>query len=134
MMDSFFALQSLSPTAGGWLDYAKTLLVLAGICLLAIITSRVFIPKVRALGGSSARNIQVIGQCPLEPRKTLYLVKAGKTVVLLASSVDAVHFMTTVDGNDFAEDPASTMNTPEQPSAFRRVASAIADRSSRKSI
>ena len=110
-----------------WFDYARTLLVLGGICVLALVAVKVVLPRLTGSTAASSNHIQVFARYPLEPRKTLYLVRAGKTVVFLASSAESVQLMTTLKAEDFAE-----VDTPAQAdtngSAFRRIAQAFADR------
>jgi flagellar biogenesis protein FliO len=135
-MESLYlwAVATPNPEMGGWFDYAKTLLVLIGICLLAMVAVKILIPRLSGLPVTSSGNIRVFARYPLEPRKTLYLVKAGKTMVLLASSGDAIQFMTALDANDFEENEPPTQRNSEGSSAFSRIARAIADRQSGKHL
>jgi flagellar biogenesis protein FliO len=111
-----------------WLDYARTLLVLGGICVLALVAVKFVLPRLSGSANPSSGYIQVFARYPLEPRKTLYLVRAGKAVVLLASSAESIQLMTTLKAADFAD-----ADTPERAdiangSAFQRIAQAFADR------
>lgn len=115
-----------------WLDYAKTLLVLAGICLLALFAMKMLLPRLIGFATTTSSHINVFAKYPLEPRKTLYLVKTGKAVVLLATSGEAVHFMTTLNSEDFEDDTASTQMDLASPSTFRRIAQTFADRNQGK--
>jgi flagellar biogenesis protein FliO len=117
-----------------WLDYAKTLLVLVGICLLALVAVKVLLPRLTDFVTPSSNHIHVFARYPLEPRKTLYLVKTGKTVVLLAASAEAVHFMTTLDPEDFQDMTAPAPTDATSGSAFRRIVQAFADRNPDKSL
>jgi flagellar biogenesis protein FliO len=117
-----------------WLDYAKTLLVLVGICLLAIVAVKVLLPRLTGFATPSSNHIHVFARYLLEPRKTLYLVKTGKTVVLLAASAEAVHFMTTLDPEDFQDMAAPAPTDTTSGSAFRRIVQAFADRNPDKSL
>jgi flagellar biogenesis protein FliO len=95
---------------------------------------KVLLPRLTGLATPASNQINVFARCPLEPRKTLYLVRAGKSVVLLAASAEAVHFMTTLNPEDF-EDIASQAETEATSgSAFRRIAKAFADRNQDKSV
>lgn len=117
-----------------WLDYTKMLLVLIGICLLAFVGVKVLLPKLTGFVSPASQHIQVFAKCPLEPRKTLYLVRAGKTVVLLASSADAVQFMSTLNPEDFDEIPVPAQANVESGSAFRRIAQTLIDQNQKKSL
>jgi flagellar biogenesis protein FliO len=117
-----------------WLDYAKTLLVLVGICLLALVAVKVLLPKLTGLATPASNQIHVFARYPLEPRKTLYLVRTGKSVVLLAASAEAVHFMTTLNPEDFEDIAAEAQTDAPGGSAFRSIAKAFADRNQDKSL
>src|SRR5215469_18147606 len=103
LMCCFAILQAPTLPTSMWFDYAKTLLVLGGICVLALVVVKLVLPKLSGAGTSSSSHIQVFARYPLEPRKTLYLVRAGKAVVLLASSAESVHLMATLKADDFAD-------------------------------
>jgi flagellar biogenesis protein FliO len=92
-----------APISSGWLDYAKTLLVLGGVSVLAIVAARFWLPRLRRTSTSRSNDIQVLAQCSFEPKRSLYVVRAGKQVVLLGSSESGIHFMTTLDLSDFSE-------------------------------
>lgn len=117
-----------------WFDYAKTLLVLGGICLLALVAVKVLLPRLTGAATSTSSHIQVFARYPLEPRKTLYLVRTGKAVVLLASSAEGVHMMTTFNAEDFGDITAPTQVGTANGSAFRRIAEAFADRNKERRI
>jgi flagellar biogenesis protein FliO len=87
-----------------WLDYFKTLLVLGGVCALAMCAVRVWGQKLKRTTRSPSGPVYVLARCPLEPKRSLYLVRAGKCAVLLGSSESGIQFMTTLDPKDFVED------------------------------
>lgn len=126
-MSYFALLETPALPTSMWFDYARTLLVLGGICVIALLAAKVVLPRLTGSATASSNHIQVFARYPLEPRKTLYLVRAGKAVVLLASSAESVQLMTTLKAEDFAE-----IDSPAQVdangSAFRRIAQAFADR------
>jgi flagellar biogenesis protein FliO len=131
-----FCLAIFEPTVSPssmWLDYAKTLLVLVGICLLALVALKMLLPRLTGFVTPSSSHIQVVARYPLEARKTLYLVRTGKTVVLLAASAEAVHFMTTLNPEDFQDIAAPAPIDATSGSAFRRIVQAFADRNQDKS-
>jgi flagellar biogenesis protein FliO len=126
-MSCFAIFETSAQPASIWIDYARTLLVLGGICVLAIVVVKVVLPRLTGSAASSSNHIQVFARYPLEPRKTLYLVRAGKAVVLLASSAESVHLMTTLKAEDFGE-IAPPAQVDANGSGFRRIAQAFADR------
>jgi len=129
-----FIFQAFTSATNMWVDYAKTLLVLVGICLIALVAVKMLVPRLRGLATPASNSINVFARYPLEPRKTLYLVKAGKDVVLLATSGETVHFMTTLDPDGFEEIATPASITAESGSTFRRIAQAFADRSPSRSL
>jgi flagellar biogenesis protein FliO len=131
----YFAMfEAPASPASMWADYAKTLLVLAGICLLALVAVKVLLPRLTSFTKPASNHIQVFARYPLEPRKTLYLVRTGKTVILLAASAEAVHFMTTLNSEDFEEITAPAQSDATSGSAFQRIVRAFADRKEDKSL
>jgi len=116
----------LATTDGSiWLDYSKMLLVLAGVCFLAVYALKFLLPKLS--GGSvvaPSRHIEILARQSLESRKTLYLVRAGKSVMLLAASGETMQFMTAVDSQDSMM--ADALDTAIKTSGFgQRITSQI---------
>ncbi len=68
------------------LDYIQLLLVLAGILLVAFVAMRYGLPRLAGIPLHQSGPIEAIARYPLEPRKHLYLVKAGAVYLLLAST------------------------------------------------
>jgi flagellar protein FliO/FliZ len=72
--------------AGLLLDLLRSLLALAGVCLLAWLSLR-WLSR-RGLGRAAigpAASLRVLQRLPLEPRKNLYLVQMGKRVLLIGT-------------------------------------------------
>jgi flagellar biogenesis protein FliO len=109
-----------------WLDYAKTLLILGGVCCIAVFLIKYLLPKIMGADATPSDQIQIFARQSLEPRKMLYLVRAGKSVVLLASSGDTVQFMTALDPQDFIIGDA--FDSVVKRSAHKWVAQTIAGR------
>jgi flagellar protein FliO/FliZ len=87
-----------------WLDYARVMLVLGGILIVGFLVVRYWLPRMTGgLTNPSGGAVQILARFPLEPRKTLYVVKAGHMIMLLASSEAGVQFMTALDPDDFSE-------------------------------
>ncbi|HEX4167440.1 MAG TPA: flagellar biosynthetic protein FliO [Bryobacteraceae bacterium] len=129
-----FAVDALNPSMGNWFDYLKTLLILGGISILALLAIKVGIPKMRRIASSPSANLQIVERHPLEPRKILYLVRTGKKMVLLATSNDAVHFMTTLDPIDFEESAPPPRTDRDNMSAFARIANTLKNRQTDRSL
>lgn len=133
-MSAFAILEAAALQTSMWFDYAKTLLVLAGICLLALAVVKFLLPRLTGMAAAASNHLQVLARYPLEPRKTLYMVRAGKTVVLLAASTEAVHFMTALNPEDFEDIAMPTQTDATNGSPFRRFAEAFADRNKGKTL
>src|SRR5215813_7599405 len=85
----------------GILDYLKLLLVLAGILVLAYVGIRFVIPRMMGVHVSAAGPIQVLARYPLEPKRTLYAIKAGSDVLLIGSSESGLQLLKELDPTDF---------------------------------
>ena len=85
----------------GILDYFKLLLVLCGILVLAYLTIRHLIPRIIGINTSASGPIQVLARFPLEPKKTLYAVRAGADVLLIGSSESGLQLLKQLDPADF---------------------------------
>ena len=74
-------------------DYVKLMLVLAGIVALAYATLRFWLPRLSGLQQMPKGPIQVVARLPLEPRKNLYIVKAGSEYLLVGTAENSVHMI-----------------------------------------
>ncbi|MBB6142579.1 flagellar biogenesis protein FliO [Silvibacterium bohemicum] len=117
-----FALGSL------WADYVKTVVMLIGVCLLAVGALKVLASRMRGNANAAQGGIRVLATQALEPRKTLYVVRSGSTTMLIATSGDAVHFMTQLDQADFPEEETNSLRMPENKPIFRKVTQLVRDR------
>jgi flagellar biogenesis protein FliO len=93
-------LEAPDPLSGGWIDYAKLMFVLGGILILAFLTLRFWLPRMASVRRASSGPIRILAHLAIEPRKTLYVIAVGKTMLLIASSEAGIQFMTTLDPND----------------------------------
>jgi flagellar biogenesis protein FliO len=82
------------------LDIVKTVIVLVGVLLLAIATIRYLLPRFAGFAGKSGGPIQLIARYPLEPRKSLYIVKTGSRFLVLGTADSSVHLITSLDPED----------------------------------
>jgi flagellar protein FliO/FliZ len=96
-------------------DYLRLLFVLAVILALAWWTLRFGIPKLTGISQQSSGAISVLARHPLEPRKTLYVVKAGQGVLLLGSSDAGLQLLSTLKAEDFAEIESQISASPAAP-------------------
>jgi flagellar biogenesis protein FliO len=76
------------------MEYVEVLLVLAGVLALAHVTLRFGLPRFFGMRTPTDGPIQMIARYPLEPKKTLYLVKVGSEVFLIGTSEGKVEYLT----------------------------------------
>jgi flagellar biogenesis protein FliO len=80
------AVDTMHSINGQFWDVVKLLFILAGILLLAVVVIKHWLP--RLVGGvrTSIGPMSVVARYSLEPRKTLYIVRAGSKYFLLGSA------------------------------------------------
>jgi flagellar biogenesis protein FliO len=104
-------------------QYVEVLLGLGGVLILAYLTLRVGLPwffRTRNPGGGP---IEVLARYPLEPKKGLYLVKAGSQVFLIGTGENQVAYLTAVNEENAAE-IMRAVRRPETPQRdFRQLLS-----------
>ena len=120
-------LQQTVPLGSLWGDYMKTIVILIGICLFAVGALKFLRPRLGGTGSSSER-IRILARQALEPRKNLYVVRAGDATMLIATSGESVHFMTLVDQTDFPEEQAAEGSLPATAPMFRKITQLLTDR------
>ena len=104
-------------------DYLKLLLVLAGIVVLAYAALRYWLPKLSSLQYKASGPIQVIARMPLEPRKNLYVIKAGAEYLLIGTAENSVHMISALDAGAIAgfQTAAAAPAAPDFPAILRRL-------------
>ena len=83
--------EELGSVTGQALELVRVLFILAAVVLLAYVAVRHWLPRVTGLRNLEAGPIQVLARTPLEPKKTLYLLKVGSEVLLVGTSEDQLH-------------------------------------------
>ncbi|MBV9157207.1 MAG: FliO/MopB family protein [Acidobacteriaceae bacterium] len=86
----------------GWGEYVRLMLVLCGILALAVVAIRVWLPKISMWNKSAAGPIEICARLPLEPRRTLYIVKAANSYMLLASSEAGVQHLAALSADEWS--------------------------------
>ena len=99
-------------------DYLKLMLVLAGIIALTYAILRYWLPKLSALRSPGSGPIQVVARLPLEPRKNLYIIKAGAGYLLIGTAENSVHMLSTLQPEAIEELCASPARTESAPPEF----------------
>ncbi|HVP50617.1 MAG TPA: flagellar biosynthetic protein FliO [Terriglobales bacterium] len=106
-------------------QYVEVLLALAGVLVLAYVVLKVGLPRMFGMRTSSGGPIQVLARYPLEPKKTLYLVKAGSQVFLVGTAENQVAYLTAIAPEN-AEEMIGVAGKEEAPAKeFRRFLSRI---------
>ena len=84
----------------GWGDYVRLMLVLCGILALAVAAIRFWLPKLPMRNKAAAGPLEVFARFPLEPRRTLYIVKAANSYLLIATSEAGVQNLVTLSAEE----------------------------------
>lgn len=127
-MHALLLIQQSAPLGSLWGDYVKTMVILVGICFLALGVVKSLGPRLRENRASLSAGIRVLSRHPLEQRKNLYVVRAGQTTMLIATSGDSVHFMTQLEPSDFPEQQAAEADMPASTPMSRRFGQFLKDR------
>jgi flagellar biogenesis protein FliO len=127
-------LQQAAPLGSLWGDYVKTIVILIGVCLSAVGVLKLLGAKLRKGAGGSSPRISVLGTLTLEPRKNLYVVRAGNTAMLIATSGGSVQFMTKLEETDFPEEQLSESGLSVKPPIFRKVTQFVKERYANEQI
>jgi flagellar biogenesis protein FliO len=127
-MAASLLLQQTVPLGSLWGDYVKTIVILIGICLFAVGALKFLGPRLRANAGTSSGGIRILARQALEPRKNLYVVRAGNTTMLIATSGETVHFMTLVERADFPEEQTAEVRLPANAHMFQKITQLVKDR------
>lgn len=100
-------LQAGSPPSDAtlWWSYLRVLLVLAGMLGLAWLAlqaaKRNLLPGVLK---RRARNLEVIERLPLDPRRSVYLVRAGSKILTVGISESGIRLLTELSPGDILRD------------------------------
>jgi flagellar protein FliO/FliZ len=106
-------------------QYIGVLLALGGVLLLAYVLLRVGLPRLFGMRTSSGGPIQVVARYPLEPKKTLYLLRIGTQVFLIGTSESQVQFLTSLAADNLGDvfQPREAKEVPPEvpPKDFRQI-------------
>jgi hypothetical protein len=104
------------------LEYLKVIAILAGVVVFAFFALRLWLPKLTGVRGASGGPMNIVWRLALEPRKTLYIVRAASDYVLLAASDAGVQFLTSLDPGTLE---AALRELSERPAVRSEFASLI---------
>ena len=102
-------------------DYLKLMLVLAGIVALAYAALRFWLPKISGLQQRANGPIQVIARMPLEPRKNLYIIKAGSEYLLVGTAENSVHMISALQADALEGYATTAVKADAAPADFLTV-------------
>jgi hypothetical protein len=107
------------------LEYMKVIGILAAIVILAFVALRFWLPKLTGIREAAAGPMEIACRLMLEPRKTLYVVRAGSDYVMVAASDAGVQFLAALDS---AGIEAALRKVPVKPEAGFEFASLLRPR------
>jgi flagellar biogenesis protein FliO len=110
------------------LEYLKVIAVLAGVAVFAFFVLRFWLPKLTGIRGTPSGPMNIVSRLTLEPRKTLYIVRAASDYVLLAASDAGVQLLTSLDPGTIE---AALRELSAKPRAASEFASLIRRRGAR---
>jgi flagellar biosynthetic protein FliO len=111
-----------------WWDYAKILLALGVMVAAAWAFLRYVAPRIPSLGvGGAAGPIRVLARYPLEPRKTLYVVRVGEETLLIGAADNSIAMLKALPPETFPESAAADA-AKRTPSAFFKTLSNLQQR------
>jgi hypothetical protein len=75
------------------IEYVKLVATLVAVVVFGVFVLRVWAPRLSRASATGTGPLQIIWRMNLEPRKTLYVVRAGSGYLLLAASEAGVEFL-----------------------------------------
>jgi flagellar biogenesis protein FliO len=106
-------------------QYVEVLLGLAGVLVLAFLTLRIGLPWFFQTRGQNNGPIEVVARHFLEPKKTLYLVKAGSQMFLVGTGENQVQYLTAITEENAAEIVRSVAQKETPKRDFRQLLSMV---------
>jgi flagellar biogenesis protein FliO len=132
-MESAMSAETIPPgvgaVSGEIIEYLKVIAILGVVIVFAFIALRFWLPKFTGIRATTNGPIHVVWRLALEPRKTLYIVRAGSDYVLLASSDAGVQLLTPLDA---AKTDAALQEASIRPTAAFEFASLLRSRRTRR--
>jgi flagellar biosynthetic protein FliO len=107
----------------------EVLTALALVLAIAWLVLRFGLARLSAFKASPGGPIQLLARHPLEPRKTLYIVKAGQELLLIGTSESQIHFLAGL--NPEAAEAILAPAAPSGGAAFSSVLAAFRKKESR---
>lgn len=86
-----------------WL-FIKVVLAMIVVCVTAYFGIKYLLPKGSFIKKSSRSEIEILERFPLEPRKSLYILKVGNRRVLIGTTENSVHSLLELEEKEFNRD------------------------------
>jgi flagellar biogenesis protein FliO len=103
-------------------EYIQVLLVLGGVLALAYAALKFGLPRLFEYRAPADGPIQMVARYPLEPKKSIYLVRVGSQVFLLGTSEGQMEYLTGIEPENATQILESNRRRQElQRKDFRRV-------------
>ena len=103
------------------LQYFQVILVLAGILILIYVLFRFWIPRFFGIKTFASGPVRVVARYPLEPKKTLYIVKTGPEMFLIGTSESQIHYLTALDAANIEPLLETEIEQPTPMADFKRI-------------
>ena len=105
----------INPEGSPWLGYLNVLLFLAAILCFAYLLLFFLKQRVAKLRGSRQGGaLELIDRLGLEPKRTLYVVRAGMRYVAIASSENGIQVLLELSSEMFTQDRSDATNKGTQ--------------------
>jgi len=110
---SLLAWIQASPAAP-WSAYVRVILFLGGLLCCCFVVLRLLGHRVQQLNRSRRGSLELIDRLGFEPRRALYIARAGARYMALAASEAGIHLLMELP-------PDAFVATPPQPEGERQV-------------
>jgi flagellar biogenesis protein FliO len=107
--------------SGELFDYLKLLATFAAVVAFAVLVLRVWASRLAAGSATHSGPLQVAWRLSLEPRKTLYILRAGTGYLLLAASEAGVQLLTQLNAAEIEGAIQSRSASGSQVSTFAGI-------------
>jgi flagellar biogenesis protein FliO len=85
----------------------RVIAALGGVVLLAVLALRYALPRLMGAAAPSEGPFRLIARFPIEPKKTLYMVRAGDSVMVLGTSERDIHYLASLPPGTVPDSPVA---------------------------
>ena len=95
MFNALLLWQAAAPELGSpWGTYVKLLLLLAGLLCFFYVGAQFLARRFGSMRGGRGGNLELVDRLGLEPRRTIYTIRAGPRFLVVASSESGLQLLT----------------------------------------